>query len=182
MATIEETTYGTIPFGTSHLVKKVNVVDPSADPTFVEETVTQDPEMTAIPTGSVRTTKVVRPVIRTEHPQQVYETKKTIFRAYQVIWYIVGVIEVLLVFRMLFKAIGANPFSGFVTLIYALTNPFALPFQGIISNYVVGTSVFEWPTAIAAIVYFILAWGIVYLLQLIKPVTPDEVVESVDNP
>src|SRR5690349_85284 len=71
-------------------------------------------------TSTVRRTQVVHePLVRTEHPQKVYETKKAIFRSWQVIWYILAIVEVILAFRMVFKAIGANPFSGFVTLIYA---------------------------------------------------------------
>lgn len=130
------------------------------------------------------TTKISekKPEIRTEPPQRVFEKKKTIFRAYQIIWYILAIIETLLIFRFVLKALGANPFSGFTNLIYALSDPLALPFSGILRTIVVGTSVFEWSTIIAIIVYALIAWGIVYLLQIIKPVTPDEVEEKVDNP
>lgn len=128
------------------------------------------------------TTRTVPPPVKTEHPQQVYEKKKVIFRTYQVIWYILAVIEILLGFRMTLEALGANTASGFTSLIYVLSNPFALPFRGILPTYVSGASVYEWSTIVAVIVYAVIAYGIVHLLQLVKPVTPDEVVGSVDNP
>src|SRR3989344_9242785 len=78
-----------------------------------------------------RVTKVTPPAVQTEAPQKVYEKKKTIFRAYQVIWYILGLIEILLVFRLVFKMLGANITSPFVGLIYTITDPLALPFSGI---------------------------------------------------
>jgi hypothetical protein len=147
-----------------------------------ETTQTQEVTTVSQPTQVVKTSKVVNPPIRTEHPQRVFEKKKAIFRTYQVIWYILAVIEILLAFRVFLKAFGANPFSGFTNLIYALSDPLALPFSGILRTSVSGNSVFEWSTMIAAAVYALIAYGIVYLLQMIKPVTPSEVTENVDNP
>lgn len=111
-----------------------------------------------------------------------YETKKTIFRAYQLIWYVLGVIEIFLAFRFVLRMVGANALSGFVMFIYNVTNPLVIPFQGIVRDYVYVSGVIEWATIIAAFVYAILAWGIIYLFQLIKPVTPEEVESEVDNP
>ncbi|OGE33860.1 hypothetical protein A3C59_01930 [Candidatus Daviesbacteria bacterium RIFCSPHIGHO2_02_FULL_36_13] len=103
------------------------------------------------------------------------------FRAYQVIWYILGVIEILLVFRVVLKALGANPNSGFTNLIYSLSNPLALPFRGIFQTTVVEGSVFEYSTLIAGAVYALVAYGIVQLFQFIKPTNPQEVQEKVDT-
>lgn len=127
-------------------------------------------------------TQVVTTATATPTTQRTYQTKKTIFRAYQVIWYILGVIEVLLAFRFVLKLLGANPLSGFVSFIYSLSALFVAPFYGILGNPSVSGSVLEWSTIIAGIVYFVIAWGIVYLFQLIKPVSPTEVSQVVDNP
>lgn len=131
----------------------------------------------------VKTTKQVTPQVRTEHPQVVYQKKKAIFRTYQIIWYILGVIEVLLIFRFALAMMGANPASGFASLIYTISAPFAIPFRGILGVSAVPTtgSVFEWSTLIAMVVYAIIAGGIVQLLQLFKPTTPQEVSEAVDT-
>lgn len=116
-----------------------------------------------------------------EHPQKVYTKKKAIFRIYQIIWYILGVIEALLVFRIILKALGANPSSGFANLIYSISNPLALPFRGIFQTQVVEGSVFEWSTIVAGVVYFIIAYAIVQLFQMAKPTNPQEVEEKVNN-
>src|SRR5947209_5069026 len=99
------------------------------------------------------TTRQVDPQVRGDSPQKVYETKKTIFRFNQIVWYILGLIEVLLVFRLVLKAMGANSLVGFTSLIYALTNPLAAPFSGILGISVAGNSLIEWSTIISAIVY-----------------------------
>lgn len=118
----------------------------------------------------------------TESPQRIYDAKKAIFRTYQIVWYILGVIEVLLTFRVVLKLLGANPFSGFTNFIYTLSDPFALPFAGILRITASSGMVLEWSTIIAMIVYAIVAYGIVSLLQLVKPTTPQEVEQTVDNP
>src|SRR5688572_33376711 len=50
------------------------------------------------------------------------------------IFYIVGVIEVILIFRFMLKILGANPGSGFVSFIYNISSPFEMPFRGIFSS------------------------------------------------
>ena len=49
------------------------------------------------------TTKVVPPLVTEEPPQKAYNTKKAIFRTYQVLWYVLGIIEVLLIFQTVVK-------------------------------------------------------------------------------
>lgn len=136
----------------------------------------------AAPTTVVKTTKQVTPPVQTEHPQKVFQKKKAIFRTHQIIWYILGIIEFLLAFRMTLQALGANPTSMFASIIYALSNPFALPFSGIFgASATAEGNFFEWSTIVAAVVYALLAYGLVELMQLIKPVSKEEVEETVDS-
>lgn len=132
-------------------------------------------------TQEVITTRTDAVAVNTEHPQKSFEKKKVIFRAHQIIWYILGFIEIMLGFRIALKALGANPESGFTSFIYGLTNPLALPFQGIFRTSFSNGSVFEWSTLVAALVYALVAYGIVYFIQLMKPVSPKEVNETIDN-
>jgi len=81
----------------------------------------------------------------------------------------------LLLFRVVLKALGANPLVGFTSLIYSITTPLVAPFNGILGLSITGNSIIEWSTIIAAIVYFIVAWGFIYLLDLIYPITPNDV-------
>lgn len=149
--------------------------------TETEEQVTTVSRST--PTQVTQTTKTVTPPpVQTEHPQKVYDKKKTIFRTYQVIWYIVGVIEILLTIRVLLKMLGANISSAFVSLIYIITDPLAGPFKGIfgVSVNPEGAAL-EWSTFVAMIIYALIAYAIVQLIQFIKPTTPEEVEQKVDS-
>ena len=152
---------------------------------MVQDTQTQEEVVTvsrSTPAQVIRTTKTVSPPqVQTEHPQKVFEKKKVIFRSYQVTWYILGIIEFLLLFRFILKMIGANPFSGFTNLIYNLSNPLALPFSGVIRPTVSDASLFEWSTVIAALVYLFLAYGIIKLFEFLKPVSPQEVEKEVNS-
>ncbi len=116
-----------------------------------------------------------------EQPQETYETKKTIFRSYQVIWYILGFIEVILFLRIILLMLGANTGSGFVDLIYGLSLIFAFPFMRMFSSTVVGDSIIEWSTIFGMVVYYLLAVGIVKLFQFMNPVEPQRVVKTVDS-
>ena len=86
------------------------------------------------------------------------------------VYYIFGFLEILLAFRLVLKIAGANSFSIFVSWIYGITGLFILPFQGIFRQGfapgAVSTSVFEPSVIVALIVYGLLAWGIVKLLQI----------------
>ncbi len=135
-----------------------------------EVTITDSPQQVV-----KRTIKQVEPQAKGGTPQNVYETKKTIFRFNQIIWYILGLIEVFLVFRVVLKALGANPFVGFTSLIYSITGPLIAPFQGILGTSMTGKSIIEWSTIVAAVVYVCVAWGLVYLLDLIYPISPTDV-------
>jgi len=123
----------------------------------------------------------VTPKVDSGSPQKAYETKKAIFRTYQAVWYVLGVIEVLLAFRVLLKLFGANTYSGFTSFIYSVSSPFSQPFAGIFGTTVSLHSVFEWSTLIAMAVYAVIAYGIVALFQMVKPTNPQEVAQNVDN-
>ena len=135
-----------------------------------------------VPTKVVKTTrKVVPPQITAEPPHKVYQTKKAIFRTYQALWYILGIIETLLGFRLFLKLVGANPSSGFANFIYSLSGLFANPFIGVVNPSISGTSIMEWSTLIAMAVYAVVVWLIVEFFQLVKPVKPEEIEQTVDT-
>ena len=110
-----------------------------------------------------------------------YTTKKFIFRIYQIIWYILGIIEFLLAFRILLKLFGANPQSPFAQIIYNFSDPFATPFSDLFGSTVTNSSVLEWSSIIAMVVYSIIAFALVKLVQLVNPANPQKVEEKVDE-
>ena len=86
------------------------------------------------------------------------------------VWYILGVIFILLAMRFVLKLTGANQFNGFVSLIYSLSRVFSMPFDSIFgtTTAVVGQAkaVFQPSILVAIAVYAIIAWGIVKLINI----------------
>ncbi len=87
-----------------------------------------------------------------------------------IIYYIAGAIDILLLFRLIFKMMGANPSSGFVAFIYSFSEFFIFPFRAIFGNATAPgaetTAIFEPATLIALVVIAILAWGIAKLIAI----------------
>lgn len=88
------------------------------------------------------------------------------------IYYILGVLEVLLAFRLVFKLLGANPESLFVSWIYSISQIFLIPFIAIFrtatTEGIETGAVLEPATIIAMIVYALIAWGLVKLTLIPK--------------
>lgn len=108
-------------------------------------------------------------------------TTKPLYRGTQVVWYILGVLEVLLAFRFLLRLLGANPDAGFSAFIYGLSYPFTLPFSAVFGATAVSGSVFEWTTLLAMAVYWLIAFGIVKLLTMSKAVTTPEAARKLER-
>jgi hypothetical protein len=101
-------------------------------------------------------------------------TTKPLYRGTQIVWYILGLIEILLAFRFVLKLLGANPEAGFTSFIYGITYVFAAPFLSVFNRSVVAGSVFEWTTLLAMLVYWVIALGIIKLLVMGKTVSTPE--------
>jgi len=99
-------------------------------------------------------------------------------RARKIVYYILGVLEVIFAFRLVFKLLGANPQSPFVSLIYTITQTFLAPFSGIfgppVTRGINTQAVLEPKTIIAMIVYAVIAWGIVKLIEISQPLNKNE--------
>jgi glucan phosphoethanolaminetransferase (alkaline phosphatase superfamily) len=87
-----------------------------------------------------------------------------------VVYFIFGVLDILLAFRLVLRLLGASTGSSFVSAIYNISVVFIVPFEGIFhvatTQGIETTSVFEPATLVAIIVYGILAWGIVKLITI----------------
>lgn len=109
-------------------------------------------------------------------------TTKPLFRGTQIVWYILGIIELLLAFRFVLKLLGANPAAGFTSFIYSVSYVLAAPFLAVFrSSRVTEGNVFEWTTLLAMVVYGIIAWGIVKLLMMGRTVSTPEAAEKLDQ-
>ena len=107
---------------------------------------------------------------------------KPLFRGTQVVWYLLGIIEILLAFRFVLKLVAANPLAGFTSFIYGASYFFAAPFLAVFrTSRIVEGSVFEWTTLLAMIVYAIIAWGIVKLFMMGRTVSTPEAAAKLDD-
>ena len=123
--------------------------------------------------------EIVQETVTTEEHIQSPAVVRTTDRdatSYQTIEYLVyfmfGILEILLIFRFVLKLMGAGSSSAFVNFIYTVTGILILPFEGIFSRLftkgVETTSVIEPATLIAIIVYGVIAIGIVKLIRILS--------------
>ncbi len=99
---------------------------------------------------------------------------KPLYRGTQIVWYILGIVEILLAFRFLLKLFAANPTAGFSSFIYGVTYIFAAPFLNVFRITRVEGSIFEWTTLLAMAVYWLVAWGIIRIFVMSKAVSTPE--------
>jgi ABC-type Na+ efflux pump permease subunit len=99
---------------------------------------------------------------------------RTLYRGTQIVWYLLDILEVLLLFRLVMKLLAANPQAGFTRAVYSVTYPFVAPFIAVFRNFHVASSTFEWTTLLAMFVYWLIAWGIVRLITMARPITRTE--------
>lgn len=106
-----------------------------------------------------RTTAVNDSKVNADHQQNVAE---------RVIWYLAGIVLVLLGFRFVLALLGANASNGFVNFIYSTSHPLVSPFFSLFNyhSYMNGKSQFEIYTLAAIVIYTVVAWGIARLLTL----------------
>lgn len=88
------------------------------------------------------------------------------------VYFIFGILEILLAFRLVLKLLGASSVGSFVSFIYNVSGAFIWPFLGIfhsgVTEGVETIAIFEPATLIAILVYAIVAWGIVKLVVILS--------------
>lgn len=84
-----------------------------------------------------------------------------------VVWFVAGVLLVLLAFRVVLLLLAANQANAFANFIYMISYPFAVPFFGLFGYSLhYGVSQFELSTLVAMIVYALVAFGITRLINI----------------
>src|SRR5512141_3341977 len=81
------------------------------------------------------------------------------FKATQLIWLLLGILEALIALRIGLKLIGANPDSPIVALIYGFTSLFLFPFAGMVATPSAGGMVLELSSLFAMVIYALIAWA-----------------------
>lgn len=108
-------------------------------------------------------------------------TTKSLYKGTQIVWYILGILEILLMFRLILKLLAANPLAGFSSFVYTVSYPLAVPFLNVFRVTRVDGSIFEWTTILAMLVYWLIAWGIVKLFFMSKTVSIPEAAAKLDE-
>ena len=98
--------------------------------------------------------------VRTTQHEQGSEQRVATFRATQIIWLLLGILEALIALRFVFKLLGVNAANSFAALLYNMTNLFVAPFTSLVGAPAAGNMVLEVSSIIAMLVYLLLFWGI----------------------
>jgi len=87
-------------------------------------------------------------------------------RAFEMIYLVFAVIDVLILIRILLKVLGANIGVPFTRFIYAATDPLLTPFRDLLPTVVSGKSIFEMSAVVAFIVYALLGYVLARLVAI----------------
>ena len=103
---------------------------------------------------------------------EVNKSRENNIKLRNIVYYILGILEAFLAFRLIFKLLGANPVSTFVSLIYTISGILLVPFSGIfrsaVNQGIETKSVLEPAIIIAMIVYALVAYAVVRLIKIYK--------------
>lgn len=97
--------------------------------------------------------------VRTTQNEPEREQRIFSFKATQLIWLFLGILEAMIALRIGLKLIAANPESPIVALIYGFTNLFLFPFAGMTVTPSAGGMVLELSSFFAMAIYALLAWA-----------------------
>ena len=89
------------------------------------------------------------------------------FKATQLVWLFLGILEALLALRFVLKLIAANPDSPISVFIYGFTSLFLWPFAGLTATPSAGGMVLEFSTLIAILIYGLIGWAIERIIWVI---------------
>jgi hypothetical protein len=99
---------------------------------------------------------------------------RPLYRGTQIVWYILGILEVILAFRFILKLLDANTAAAFTRFIYDLSGIFTMPFESVFRVTQVSGTVFEWTTVLAIVVYYLIAFGITRIFVMSRSVSTPE--------
>lgn len=105
--------------------------------------------------------------VRSEQWEPDRERQIFTFKATQLIWLLLGILEGLLGLRFLLKLIAANPSSPIAAALYSFTGIFLWPFHGLTVTPSAGGIVLEISTLIAMLIYGLIGWALERLIWLI---------------
>jgi len=107
------------------------------------------------------------PAMPAESTSEVVSSTNPGWRAVQLIYLVFGVIDGLLLIRMVLKLLGANPHTGFSNWLYSVTDVFLVPFKNLLPTIGNEQSQLEMSLVIAVLVYALIGWAIGRLFAIV---------------
>lgn len=105
--------------------------------------------------------------VTTSQHEQGHDGRVATFKATQLIWLFLGLLEAALALRFLFKLIGVNEANAFASFLYGLTNLFLAPFASLTSAPSAAGMTFEFSTLIAMFIYALMGWALERLVYVL---------------
>jgi hypothetical protein len=119
--------------------------------------------------------------VRTTEHESGRNQRIATFKATQIIWLLLSLLEASIALRVVFKLIGVNAANAFASFLYSVTNIFVAPFASLTGAPAGGGMVLEISSIIAMIVYLLIAWGIASIVNVVfyRPRGPVSVSQEV---
>ena len=125
------------------------------------------------PVQPVQSYGMVRMAGRTDSAAKRLSPVSPAYRATQILYLLLGIVEVLIITRVVLKLLAANSGAGFARLVYGVSTPLVAPFQGIFPTPASNTNILELSSLVAIAVYALVAWGIVQIVNIVgRPPRP----------
>ena len=105
--------------------------------------------------------------VRTTEQEEGLAQRFATFKATQLIWLLLGLLEGILAIRVIFKLIAVNPNNAFATFLYKVTDLFVAPFASLTGAPASGGMVLEISTIIAMIVYLLIGWALERIVYVV---------------
>lgn len=105
--------------------------------------------------------------VRTSRTESGQSQRLFSFKATQLIWLGLVLLEALIALRIGLKLIGANPENPFAAFIFGFSHIFLFPFEGLIGTPASGGFALELSSFVAMLVYALLAWAFERVVWLI---------------
>lgn len=109
-----------------------------------------------------------RPAVAEERPMVPVVTQSPPYRVVELIWFLAGLIDVVVGLRFILKLFGASLESPFVGLVYGVSAPLVAPFRGIFPVSGQGAFIFEPASLVAMVIYPLIALGLVSLIRILN--------------
>src|SRR2546430_1907584 len=99
-------------------------------------------------------------------PAEVVSTVNPGRRAVELVYLAFGVIDGLLLIRLVLKLLGANPTAGFTQFVYGITNVLLAPFHNLLPTIGNEQSQLEMSVVVAILVYALIGWVLARLMVI----------------